>query len=248
MNGLDYFDKAFKEIKPNLKKFKSDFTIKYKEHYIEMKNGIYNEEELESQIELLNILMFGKSISGSYITTKVDFNKNKNLLKSLIINPANFKETINIINFISISIDNFLYVTIAEPIKDLSCIIDGLNETTESLKNTTSRLVDMIDSFSYESTSVRSQLSSLNYIYSGMKKGENEGLIPSKITTDVLKRYYFTHVYQLKNNVKIFEPSMMLYGEINNIMRIFDKVCDFCFGDFIYFYQTIRTILNDTDF
>ena len=66
----------------------------------------------------------------------------------------------------------------------------------------------------------------------------------SKVKRDSLKRYFFNHVYDLKNNVKIFDKDNMIFGETNLIMTFFDHICDYIFGDFITTYNVLDTLFK----
>lgn len=240
------FDKALASLKDHTTEFQNQLIKLYEDNYIRLKDS--NEidlDDLQAQLELVDTLMFGVSSAGSHISTKINFNKNKTLLKSLIVNHTNFKETNSIIQFLTARIDDYLSDSL-EIVGELYEAVSGNEDVySDEEKNIVFRFVDLINSFATESTFIRSQSSQLNYILSMVKDGERQAIVPRGIKTDCLRRYYFSHVYQLKNDVKIFEPDIMIYGEINNIMRMFDRAFDFCFGDFIFFYQTIKNLTSD---
>ena len=70
------------------------------------------------------------------------------------------------------------------------------------------------------------------------------------LNKDTLKRYYFNNVYELKNSIKLFDDEKMVFGETNNIMRYFNKLFDYVFGDIICIYYTannhFKVLTNET--
>ncbi len=74
---------------------------------------------------------------------------------------------------------------------------------------------------------------------------EDEYLPIANLKSDKLQKYYFAYVYDLKNNVKIFEPDLMIYGEINNIMRLYKRITDFFYDDLMFMYLSLYNLLKD---
>jgi len=194
-----------------------------------------------SSIDIIDIcvmLMFGESKYDENITKKIDFNKNKNLIKNTLLSMG-FDSTIEILREILNFADNFI-----SKFSDRFKILmnsDFKDSETILTEDEVIRLYDFIFGLSWMSTHTISNLSSMSSIYHNIESHP----ISTTLKKDSLKRYYFNHVYDLKNNVKIFDKEKMFFGETNAIMSFFDSVCDYIFGDFITTFNSLDTIFKD---
>lgn len=194
-----------------------------------------------SSIDLIDIyvmLMFGESKYDNNITKKIDFNKNKNLIKNSILSMG-FDNAITIIKETIKICDDFIYEITREII---SITNEKKRNNTDDVLLTTdelNRLNDFIFGLYGLSEHSYSSINTVNVLYRNIEKYSLKD-----IKRDSLKRYYFNHVYNLKNNVKIFDKEHMFFGETNNIMALFDKAYDFVFGDFINIYNTLDNIFK----
>ena len=185
-------------------------------------------------IDIIVMLMFGESKYDENITKKIDFNKNKNLIKNIFLSMG-FETAISILKEISHLTEDFM----TKFTDKFRTIINSNFNDPESIltEDEFKRLDEVIFAFSWMGTHCNSNIISMTTLY------HNTLTRPlNKIKRDSLKRYYFNHVYDLKNNIKIFDKDSMIFGEINMIMSLFDAVCDYIFGDFITTYNTLDTL------
>lgn len=189
--------------------------------------------------DLMTLLMFGESNSYNSVIKKLDYNKNKNILKTMIKDSNKLSNSVSFLRALIIYMDNYLeqvlkYYETLDPERN--------GENKYICKSLYDRLHSMLMSFSDEVFHMRDRSTTLKHLVD-YTNGCNE-VDSSLVKTDTLKRFYFSHVYALKNNVVYFNKNNMLFGEIDNIMRNFDTLFDFLFGDCICIYQTIK---NQTD-
>ena len=192
-----------------------------------------------SSIDLIDVfvmLMFGESKYDENITKKIDFNKNKNLIKNSILSMG-FENSIIILRETSHFVEDFLS-KFSDKFKTLnnSDFDDPDSYLTE---DEVKRLDEFIFDQSWLATHCNSNIISMSTMY-----GNISSRPLSKIKRDSLKRYFFNHVYDLKNNVKIFDKDNMIFGETNLIMTFFDNICDYIFGDFITTYNVLDTLFK----
>ena len=192
-----------------------------------------------SSIDLIDIfvmLMFGESKYDENITKKIDFNKNKNFIKN---------------NILSLGFDNSIII-LRETVHFAEDFMTEFTDTFKTLLNSnfddpnsiltedeTKRLDEFIFALSWMATHCNSNIISMSTLYRNITTRPL-----NKLKRDSLKRYYFNHVYDLKNNVKIFNKENMFFGETNMIMSLFDSVCDYIFGDFITTYNVLDTLIK----
>jgi hypothetical protein len=192
-----------------------------------------------SSIDLIDIfvmLMFGESKYDENITKKIDFNKNKNLIKSSILSLG-FDNAIVILRETIHFAEDFM-TKFADKFRTLSS--SNFSDPEAILtEDEVKRLDEFIFALSWMATHSNSNVISMSTLY------RNVSTRPlNKVKRDSLKRYYFNHVYDLKNNVKIFDKDNMFFGETNMIMSLFDSVCDYIFGDFITAYNSLDTLIK----
>ena len=165
---------------------------------------------------MIEELIFGieSKSDNTFNTAKVDYSKNKNLIKSIIL--------------------NHIYDPGAVLLQDI--YIDNSNDAILTT------FIDIVENISWNASHIRSLTTNLKKLVRNSKeKTENNIDINKFMKQDSLKRYYFHHVYDLKNKVKIFDTKNMIFGETNNIMYNFDKIMDFIFEEFSGMYILINT-------
>ena len=197
------------------------------------------EPDAYSSIDLMDVfvtLMFGESKYDENITKKIDFNKNKNLIKNSILSMG-FDKSIIILRETLYFVEDFLS-KFSDKFKTLNN--SDFNDPDSCLtEDEVKRLDEFIFDQSWLATHCNSNIISMSTLY------RNISTRPlSKIKRDSLKRYFFNHVYDLKNNVKIFDKDNMFFGETNLIMTFFDYICDYIFGDFITTYNVLDTLFK----
>ena len=192
-----------------------------------------------SSIDLIDVfvmLMFGESKYDENITKKIDFNKNKNLIKNSILSMG-FENSIIILRETSHFTEDFLS-KFSDKFKTLNN--SDFNDPDSYLtEDEVKRLDEFIFDQSWLATHCNSNIVSMSTMYRNISSRPL-----SKVKRDSLKRYFFNHVYDLKNNVKIFDKDNMFFGETNLIMTFFDYICDYIFGDFITTYNVLDTLFK----
>jgi len=191
-------------------------------------------------VEMIKSLIFGVDDTN---VAKVDIGKNRNLIKQMLLNLPSLYKVACLYKELLIQFEEYLNYIDSEiesiPIKEVQL----LNEYTfEKFK-------DLVYSFSWEATYMRSHAStfktliynsgSINFEKPHNINGQDEVVGAKK---DTLKRYYFGDCYDIKNGFKYFDNSKMIFGETNAIMRVFNRISDYLFKDFITVYNTI--VLN----
>lgn len=190
-------------------------------------------------LELTMFLLFGINKNDTSIK-KIDYNKNKNLLKNIIRSTGTFNDSIIFVSqLIKLLDDNFSKIDELFVYLDPD-FIDKTNPENLILDDEDYfRLKDIHQSFYEEISGYRNKAFTLTTLAKNANRIMENPKINKYLKTDTLKRYYFSHVYDLKNNVMVFDKHLMLFGEIDNLMRNFDSIFNFLFGDFICIYQTI---------
>ena len=239
------------EINDLLDRFKEKFPSKFQKKWDELIKE-YNKENAVNSCgsfqpeDLVSILMFGESKYSENITGKVDYNKNKNTFKQLILNLFGIKGSISLIRFIICDFDE----TIGEINDKFSDFWRSSSKVPNDdifiTKDEIEHLYEMLDGFSWESTHNRSLCTTLVHIMDTINVHTNT----PHLNKDTLKRYYFNNVYELKNSIKLFDDEKMVFGETNNVMRYFNKLFDYVFGDIICIYYTtnnhFKVLTNET--
>jgi hypothetical protein len=184
---------------------------------------------------MIEELIFGieSKSDNTFNTAKVDYSKNKNLIKSIILNHIYDPGAIDTIKDIITAIEEYCnhVFTLLQDI-----YIDNSNDAILTT------FIDIVENISWNASHIRSLTTNLKKLVRNSKeKTENNIDINKFMKQDSLKRYYFHHVYDLKNQVKVFDTKNMIFGETNNIMYNFDKIMDFIFEEFSGMYILINT-------
>lgn len=250
-------DIEIKKIKSQLKSidnfiinFKKTFTEKFQEQYDEIYK--HNERAIQlnadstiKPVELIYLLVFGESKYNDNINNKVDYNKNKNLLKNILFNYFGVSNSTNILRIV-LKMFNGLLSTINDTFEEIWIYssINGMVFDDIITKDEIERIMRLISAFMWESEHKIPELSALDKIIAGTIYNKEI----KNLNQDTLKRFYFNDVYELKNNVKMFELNDMFFGETNSIMRMYNNIFNFIFGDIIGEYyiinNTFRTIVH----
>jgi hypothetical protein len=194
---------------------------------------------------IIKELIFG--VDENQPTRKVEINKNRNMIKQTFLNVSNFRDTINVYHDIISQLEEFLnyvYNKFADGYS--SCETSGKSKLS---KEEFDKLKTILWSYGWESTSIRSYCSDLKNLIDNSSclantRSDFFKIKPDSVKTckkDTLKRYYFTDTYELKNNIKYFDMNNMIFGETNTIMRMYNKISDFLFKDFMFMYNVIKT-------
>ena len=184
---------------------------------------------------MLEELIFGIESKSDNVfnTAKVDYSKNKNLIKTIILNHIYEVGTIDVIKEIITLIEEYTNY-IFSLLQDI--YIDNSNN------DIITTFIDIVENISWNASHIRSLTTNLKkLIRNSREKAQNNIDINKYMKQDSLKRYYFHHVYDLKNRVKIFETKNMIFGETNNIMYNFDKIMDFILEEFSGMYILINS-------
>lgn len=228
-------EEIIRELSHSLENLKKD-AYKYIEKIWKKVN--YKPEPYSS-IDLIDVyvmLMFGESKYDENITKKIDFNKNKNLIKSSILSMG-FDKAITILRETLNFTEDFM-TKFSDKFRSL--LNSNFNDPDAILtEDEVKRIDEFIFSLSWLSTHSISNMTSMSTLYHNISSHPL-----NKVKRDSLKRYYFNHVYDLKNNVKIFDKEQMFFGETNTIMTLFDYICDYIFGDFITTYNSLDTLIK----
>ena len=228
-------DKVIRELYHSLENIKKDAykTIEKIWKKVGYKPDPYSSIDL---IDVFVMLMFGESKYDENITKKIDFNKNKNLIKNSILSMG-FENSIIILRETSHFVEDFLS-KFADKFRTLNS--SDFNDPDSYLtEDEVKRLDEFIFDQSWLATHCNSNIISMSTMYRNVSSRPL-----SKVKRDSLKRYFFNHVYDLKNNVKIFDKDNMIFGETNLIMTFFDHICDYIFGDFITTYNVLDTLFK----
>lgn len=184
---------------------------------------------------IIEELIFGIESKSdvTFNTAKVDYSKNKNLIKTIILNNIYNPGTLDVLKDIVVLLEeytNFIFNTV----QDIY-----LDNTRNNLILT---FIDITENISWTTSHIRSITTNLKKLIRNAKENRDNQIEVDKIMKqDSLKRYYFHHVYDLKNKVKIFDNQHMIFGETNNIMYLFDKIIDYIFEEFSGMYILINS-------
>ena len=213
-------------------------------------------EKSEFDFDTIELLKFNKSILESLIfgspvnTKKLDYNKDKKILEMLIMKHSNILISIRFLKTIIVVLDDFLeslnteYTNVLQEFSSNDFLQYATHDENLEITQYLESVEAIIHSFSIKSTNIRESTSHLIYMVHNVMNRNPEILKLKIVTPDTLKRYYFKHVYDLKNSVKIFDRDKMIFGEINNIMRMYDEIIDYLFGEFVAMYHTLDTIFK----
>lgn len=217
----------------------------------------------EYNITIIQELLFG--VDESMPIKKVDCNKNKNLIKQILLNVPNMRDSVNLLSEIIAQLEEFLnfiansFNKINEDYyKNKATSISNSDEVISFEKHINDynltvseyeKLSRMLYSYAWECTHIRSYCSELRSLIdnSGCLAATSKllsNINPSDIKNckkDTLKRYYFTDTYEIKNNIRYFDMNSMIFGETNTIMRLYNIITDFLFKDFLFMYSVIKT-------
>lgn len=224
----------FKDIIDLSDKLYNEFPNKFKDIWINSGINDINFSSIEP-LDLTMIILFGSSPNKNIVSKKINYNKNKNTLKTIIKSSSSFYETVLFVKELVILISDYLWkveelVSLSDPNKNEEFIMNEIEY---------GRLKDMIDSYVSEVNHIRNKALTLSVLANNSDNIFNHAVSLNNIKRDTLNRFYFSHVHDLKNNVSLFPKELMLFGEIDNMMRHFDNIFNFLFGDFISIYQTI---------
>ena len=199
-------------------------------------NGSITLNYKEQVLDIIGILLFGETKYNDNIIKKVDFSKNKHIIKLMFLNNIGVLYSVQFMCEILSNFYNFM-----EGVKDSFDKLHSNGVSNDALSIITNdeiiAISDLINDYLSEIADVRSQASNLVfYIHHNLKDHKEY----DHLNKDTLKRYYFNDTYDLKNQVKIFETERMFFGQTNHIMRIYNKIFNFVFGDFICIFYTLN--------
>lgn len=232
-----------RDINQNIRNFKSNYVTKFNEKL----DSIFKEYNTQDSIqyhtnitELVTLLVFGETNYNDNIMKKVDYNKNRNVLKNVLLNLFGIKGTLELVTWNIRYFDDFL-----DEVTNQFEILYGrsINEINDNEYLTNDELIsfyDILNALRWESSHYTFDCGTLKSILRAMVDTEKP-LNIKNLTKDTLKRYYFCDVYELKNNVKIFDTKNMFFGATNTIMRMFNRIFNYSFGDIIGIYQILYT-------
>lgn len=220
-------------------KLKSDFPAFFAKVVEKHDISLSNMSEMNDEyISICCDLLFGVDENSYDKNKKIYLNKYKNLVKTILWHKIVVakSDALGLLSELVILIEEFTNHIATEYNNIIRAYIhdDGYLELDD--------ISDLFFSFAWDSTHMRNEMSVLktlayNYIFN-----------PTTIKLckkDSLKRYYFNHVYGLKNNIKIFDEEKLPFGATNQIMKKYDNIIEYVFTDFIAAYQSITTILSN---
>ena len=224
----------------NLENRFEDFFIKScVEHDIPA--GIYE----YNTTPIIKELLFGIDENSSI--KKMSIIKNRNVIKQLFLNTPSLKNSINVFQDIVKQLEEFINYISAEFEKYPTLVKNNSKYELNDVEY--NKLKCMFFSYSWECTHIRSYCSDIKQLLDNSSclattKPESFQIEPNSIThckKDTMKRYYFIDTYEIKNNIRYFDMSTMIFGETNTIMRMYNKITDFLFKDFMFMYNVIKT-------
>lgn len=193
----------------------------------------------DEYISMCQELIFGIDDVSYDKNKKTNINKTKNLIKTTLWNK------IIIDNFSGLSVLSELVVLLEEFSNHVAETFDfslgKLKELDSNKQIEIQHIINLFYSYAWDTTHVRSSVTTLKTLIHNAMDDEYTITLSKK---DSLKRYYFNHVYDLKNNVKAFDDNKMVFGGTNQIMKKYDELISFIFSDFVAIYQSILTILE----
>lgn len=202
----------------------------------EQRNGSVMETFKDQILDTINILLFGETKYNENIIKKVDFSKNKHTIKTMFLNNIGLLYSVQFMcEILSRFGDNM------NEIKSIFGTIYENGVTNDALSIITNdeiiAVYDLICEYESEIMEMRSKAFNLKFYIQDYLKEHKEY---THLNKDTLKRYYFNDTYDLKNQVKVFETDRMFFGQTNHIMRIYNKIFNFVFGDLICMFYTIN--------
>ena len=224
--------------------------LKFKELVNESfeKNNI-NYEYKDNLIDMMETSIFGLD---SKDVKKVDDNKNRNLIKQILLNFPDLYNTTGVLADIYKYFSDFVsYVS-----EEFSTKSQYKNKLTDTEFE---KLDGILSAYSWELGHLRIEVTDLRslikksgfmsdrfYEYILAKQNRDQSIDSGieNLKKDSLKKYYFNDVYILKTGVKYFDKDYMIFGETNTIMRLFNKFTDFLLRDFKFMYIVIKTHMN----
>ena len=221
-------------------KLKSGFHKYFSNIMAKYKITLANMPDMNNEyINICEDLIFGVDDVSYDKNKKTYLNKYKNLVKTILWNKivtdqynglGFLNELVILIEEFSNNVANNFHDFIPELSKNIS-----VYEQVEHIS-------DLLFSYAWDTTHIRNQMSVLrqlskHYIFDATPN--------SVCKKDSLKRYYFNHVYGLKNSVKVFDENNLPFGATNQIMKVFDEIIEYIFTEFVATYQSTLTILED---
>lgn len=220
------------------KDFPKYFSKILKKHNVSFSSMGMNDE----YITMCQDLIFGIDDVSMDKNKKTNINKNKNLIKTTLWNK------IIIDNISGMAVLHELVVLLEEFTNHISNTFGDMFETIshdttidENEKTEYHNIVNLFWSYSWDTTHIRGDATSLKALLSDVMDNNFKITVSKK---DSLKRYYFNYVYDLKNNIKVFDDDKMLFGNTNQIMKKYNEIITFIFSDFVAIYQSILVILE----
>lgn len=227
-------ESIFQKIVDSSAKLKSGFNNylrkSCKEHDFYFDNGF--ELGIDTMIEELIFGIESKS-DNLFNTAKVDYSKNKNLIKTIILNNIYNPGAIDVIKDIIVLLEEYT-TFVLNTVQDIY---------TDTVKNSlVLTFINIVENISWTTSHIRSITTNFKTLLRYAREDTEDNVDVAKyMKADSLKRYYFHHVYDLKNKVKVFQTEHMMFGEVNNIMYNFDKIMDFIFEEFSGMYILINS-------
>ena len=220
----------------------NDMTNNFDEIYTNIVNteNKGKSSTIDAQLILAKKLIFGiKEETFTGLSSIPDHNKTKSLFNLMIRDYISFSNSARHLNSLASFFDE--YITKIYEIVQKNLFDDNFykNAREEDI-----RFVDMINSFSQDMTYISGVASRLSYMISQCERCEAKQELITHYLIDSYKPSYFRHTIQLKNDVGLFYSKNMIYGETNNLMRMYDTVFNFIFGEFIGIYHTLMVISN----
>lgn len=240
-----YHKRLSTELKTSLEMFQKKFISFLDETYDECE---LNKDNKENICEIILSLMFGEYLISNHEVknlTKLNNTKNKNLIKLYLLNNTDFYNSCIFLYKIMQNISDFLSelsISLYEKQNDdFNNIFKNTSEEIKKYSSEYNRFVRIVDCYSSESMSISTK-AHLNKLetYNLKELLGNEPITYFK--QDSLRKYYFTNVYILKNNVKIFNKENMLFGEINQIMKQYEEVIEYILMNFVCVYSVLYNV------
>lgn len=197
---------------------------------------------------ILKCLLFG--VDDKTYIKKVDLVKNKNLIKLIFLNLPDFYKSLCFIQALFIQIDEYIWY-INKTYYDEVYKIDNEYPILNNIETT--RFMNVLEIYKEETTYIRSSISTLKELIRNscmlnsmseldFEERHNKIVNLKKETT---KKYYFYDLYEIKDGIKRFQTNDMFFGEMNAIMHSYNKIVDFIFKDFCFFYNSIKSNIEE---
>lgn len=181
----------------SLKKFLNDNKT--------LKSLLQNKED-EVHYFIVNYL---KLLDENALDAKIRHYDIKDILIRMLLSHTNILQTVTFYSEFIVFVDNYF-----SNIKDsVSKVIS--NSSIKFTETEINKLEIFLYSFSQTNISIESD----SFILKDLLRAEVQFQVLPNIKKDTLRKFYFNHVYALKNDIKIFDTNSMIYGETNNIMH-----------------------------